>query len=250
MFQNACKSLLKTIMPIVVVYRLKGGKVKWGIGAGVPINDDGWFVTAAHILKNIAALDQQVGSPNAGRGKNDRATHFSVICGTTNARLDKAVIHDELDLGVAKMEGFVAPPGFVYPRFRVREVEQGELLCRMGYPFVEGIRPTWSNEKGFSFANLFPVPLFVNEALVSRFARLSSGIWIETSSPGLKGQSGGPLADSEGNICGIQVNTKHYPLEFEGRGRNQVLNVGRAVHAESVRRCLDENGINYLKEGA
>ena len=236
-------------MPIVVVYRLRNGKVKWGIGAGVPINDDGWFVTAGHILKQIAALDEQVSNPKSGRGKGDQATHFAAIFATTNARLEKALIQKELDLGVGKLQGFIAPPGHVYPRFRVREVEQGELLCRIGYPFVEGIRPTWSNEKGFAFANLFPVPLFVNEALVSRFAKLNSGIWIETSSPGLRGQSGGPLADSDGFICGIQANTKHYPLGFEGTGRNQVLNVGRAVHAESVRRFLDAHAINYIKEG-
>ena len=149
-----------------------------------------------------------------------------------------------------KLEGYRPPDGYRFPRFRVREVEIGELLCRMGYPFVDGVKPEWDKQNAtFTFQNLFPVPAFVNEALVSRYAQFDNGDrWIETSSPGLKGQSGGPLADASGLICGIQVNTHHYPLGFSGRGRNQVLNVGRAVHSETVRRFLDEHKIKYYSE--
>jgi hypothetical protein len=38
--------------------------------------------------------------------------------------------------------------------------------------------------------------------------------WIETSSPGLKGQSGGPLLDERGTIWGVQSNTFSYNLGF------------------------------------
>ena len=249
MFQNACKALLQTIMPILVASRSRQGKVGCGIGAGMIVNDEGWFVTAGHILKNIAALDKQVSKyKSSSRHKGDQTTHYAAIFATTNVRLSRVLIQEELDLGVGKLEGYVTPAGHMFPRFRVHEVEQGELLCRLGYPFVDGIQPTWTKDKGFSFTNLFPVPMFVNEALVSRFAKLKTGVWIETSSPGLKGQSGGPLVDANGYICGIQVNTHHYPLGFEGQGRNQVLNVGRAVHVESVKSFLDTNNIKYLKE--
>ena len=221
-----------------------------GIGGGIIINDEGWFVTAGHMLKQIAVLDQQVTRLKPGdRKKGNRVTDYAAIMGVTRASLSKALVHDELDIGVGKLKGYSTPSGYEFPRFRVHEVEQGELLCRIGYPFVDGVRPSWSKEKGFSFTNLFPVPMFVNEALVSRFARLNTGRWIETSSPGLNGQSGGPLVDSDGYICGIQVNTCHYPLGFGGTGRNQVLNVGRAVHVESVRGFLDTHKIEYLKEG-
>ena len=58
--------------------------------------------------------------------------------------------------------------------------------------------------------------------------------WIETSSPDLKGQSGGPLFDENGLICGIQVNTYLYLLDFYGIGSNQSLNVGRAVRSDTI----------------
>ena len=249
MFQNTCKSLLTTIMPIVVAWRTELGALDCGIGAGMIINDKGYFITAGHILKKISELDQQViNYKPQRRGKRNHVTHYAAIFGGTNAPLDSALVQEELDLGIGKLNGYVPPAGHPFPKFRLREVEQGELLCRLGYPFVDGIKPTWDQNKGFAFTNLFPVPQFVNEALVSRFAKLQSGVWIETSSPGLRGQSGGPLADSDGYICGVQVNTHHYPLGFEGKGRNQVLNVGRAVHVESVKSFLDTNKISYLTE--
>ena len=251
MFQETCTALQQTIMPIVVAWRVERGKVYCGIGAGMILNEEGWFITAGHILKQIADLDKQVTVPKQTRKKGNRPTAYVAIFGTTNAHLEKGTVKGEIDLGIGKLEGYSPPNGHVFPKLRIRDVQQGELLCRAGYPFVDDIKPSWKDKDGggFTFTNLFPVPLFVNEALVSRFAKLNSGMWIETSSPGLKGQSGGPLADADGLICGIQVNTHHYPLGFQGGGRNQVLNVGRAVHVETIRNYLDSHSINYFSEG-
>ena len=235
------------MIPIVVAWRTSRGKVKCSIGAGMIINDKGWFITAGHILQQLIDLDKQVQIRKPGRNKH-RPTHYASIFGTTNATLSQATVLEEVDLGVGKLEGFTPPQGHLFPQLRVTDVQQGELLCRAGYPFVDGIKPKWTGDR-FTFTNLFPVPMFVNEALVSRFAKLKSGMWIETSSPGLKGQSGGPLADGDGRICGLQVNTHHYPLGFQGRGRNQVLNVGRAVHVQTIREYLDSRSIEYSPEG-
>ena len=247
MFQKTCVALQQQMIPIVIAWRTSGGKVDIGIGAGMIVNRDGWIITAGHILKKIADLEKQVQNPKRRR-KGNQITHYVSIFGKTGARLSEGSMLGEVDLGVGKLEGYVPPEGHVFPQLRTRDVEQGELLCRAGYPFVEDIKPQWSDGR-FTFTNLFPVPQFVNEALVSRFVRLKSGIWIETSSPGLRGQSGGPLADGDGFICGLQVNTKHYPLGFQGRGRSQVLNVGRAVHVETIRNYLDSRSIEYSSEG-
>ena len=252
MFQNACKDLLKTLMPIVVAWRTASGKVDFGIGAGMILNEEGWFITAGHILTEIAKLDTAISSPISkarGKRKSNKVTHYVSIFGATNANVANAWVRDDVDLGIGRLEGYEPKDGSVFPRLRVREVEQGELLCRAGYPFVDGIRPEWNDKNGFKFANLFPLPMFVNEAFVSRFANIGErGVWIETSSPGLKGQSGGPLVDINGLVCGIQVNTRHYPLEFQGEGRNQVLNVGRAVAAQTIRDFLNQKNIKHLTE--
>ena len=81
--------------------------------------------------------------------------------------------------------------------------------------------------------------------------------YIETSTPGLKGQSGGPIFDSHGNIYGMQVITNHLPLgfhpmvEYDGRKvvENQFLNVGVGVHVRTIRDILDARGVDYTSEG-
>ena len=74
--------------------------------------------------------------------------------------------------------------------------------------------------------------------------------YFETSSPGLRGQSGGPVFDVTGVVWGIQSETTHYPLGFspknaEGQAEHQFLNSGKAVDAETVCGFLDDNDISY-----
>ena len=156
MFQNACNLLREALMPIVIVVRREQGEVAHAIGAGIIINDEGWFVTAGHILAEIGAVDQQVGDYRRGRrtGQNE-VTDYTAVMGDTSAQLAGAVVNSELDIGAGKLEGYNTPPGYVFPRFRMRDVEQGELLCRLGYPFVDSIRASWDPHRGFLFTNLF-----------------------------------------------------------------------------------------------
>ena len=255
-FQAACKILYPAVQPVVIASRTVRGKVSTGIGAGMFVNREGWFVTAGHILAVVPKLESAVRTTNARRRvKPDDVTHYSItLAGRSGAGIT-AHVNPVVDVGVARLEGVTPLPDYPIPKFRIADAEPGEMLCRIGFPFVEEDRRVeWSAGRGFEFSNLFPVPLFVNEALVSRFATVQgndgngAGTWIETSSPGLKGQSGGPLADVLGRVCGIQVNTEHYPLGFKGKGRNQVLHVGRAVDSETVRKILDKQGIEYVQE--
>lgn len=248
MFQKTVKILQKSTLPVVLAWREKSGKLNYGIGTCVLVNAEGWILTAAHIVQQFDDIKRVVDEPTKAkkRGRNPKQpTHYAYFWGLPKAHPVQAVANKELDIGAVKLENFDIPDGIEVAKLRRSSVDVGELLCRVGFPFVNDVRPTWTREKGFQFENLFPVPMFMNEALVSRLGQLKSGLVIETSSPGLRGQSGGPLADTEGTICGIQTSTAHYPLEFGGRGRDQVFNVGRAVHIDSIRRFLDSHKINY-----
>ena len=135
------------------------------------------------------------------------------------------LVQPEPDIGFGKLTNY--PVMQDYPRLRSRPIEVGEFLCRVGFPFTKKIPTTWTKEGGFNLTDPFPVPGFVNEAMVSRFFRLpGGGEWIETSSPGLKGQSGGPLIDTAGFVCGIQANTGHYDLGFEKAGQQSGIECG------------------------
>lgn len=77
--------------------------------------------------------------------------------------------------------------------------------------------------------------------------------FIETSTPGLRGQSGGPIFDTEGNIWAIQSQTISLPLGFSPKLKkgkketieHQFINVGIGVHPDIITQFLDENKVRY-----
>ena len=80
---------------------------------------------------------------------------------------------------------------------------------------------------------------------------------IELSTPGLRGQSGGPLFAENGVIYGMQSSTHHLYLGFDIHekrkigGREEMVNnqpflhVGQCVHLDVIKQFLDENHIRY-----
>jgi hypothetical protein len=89
---------------------------------------------------------------------------------------------------------------------------------------------------------------------VDQFRGVRSGKsarFLETSSPGARGQSGGPIFDVEGTVWAIQSHTRHVDLEFSAeltvKGRkvveNQVLNVGLGADATEIVRFAQDNGV-------
>ena len=252
MFQEAYGSLAPSIFPLVTVWRTRRGKVHLSIGASLLINDDGWIITAAHILAKLLELDSTVSRATdlLAQGKRvgkDAAVDVAFRVGRAEVGLSDIRLNKVLDIGAARLSPSLNVAKIQMPRFRSGDVEAGEMLCRIGFPFVvDDINASWNETEGYVLPNLFPVPRFVNEAMVSRFLVAENGDqWIETSSPGLMGQSGGPLVDADGLVCGIQVRTRHYPLGFSGAGRGQVMNVGQAVHLASIRDFLDQNKIKH-----
>ena len=121
-------------------------------------------------------------------------------------------------------------------------MQAGELLCRTGYSLLEDKLAVKWDGTGFA-ANAAP-PLFVNSGLVSRFINQGDLRIIELDSPGLRGQSGGPLFDEEGRICGMQFRTTHYPLGFNTNPQER-YHVGQAIDVSTLRAFLDGNGIDY-----
>jgi hypothetical protein len=77
--------------------------------------------------------------------------------------------------------------------------------------------------------------------------------FLETSSPGLRGQSGGPILDVNGTIWGVQSRTDHYAygsvsrVEKDGREieEDQCINLGVGIHPEVIVHFLADNGIRF-----
>jgi hypothetical protein len=135
-------------------------------------------------------------------------------------------------------------------------------LCRLGFPF-HSIEPTYDAGKDtFELpAGSVPLPLFPIEGILTRFVEVVVPTgqpkpnyplrYLETSSPGLKGQSGGPIFDTHGTVWAIQSKTQHYPLGFnpevpgEHAREHQFLNVGWGVHAATIVAAMKEKGISF-----
>jgi hypothetical protein len=82
-------------------------------------------------------------------------------------------------------------------------------------------------------------------------------LYVETSSPGLRGQSGGPIYDREGKLYAMQVQTAHMPLgfqptaEYDGKRviENQFINIGNGVHVKTIIAMLKDRNIRFQVEG-
>ena len=110
-----------------------------------------------------------------------------------------------------------------------------------------------------------PLPLFPMEGMFTRVVNTRApgsgdgepSAFIETSTPSLIGQMGGPVFDAEAVVWGIQSHTKHQALGFRppvpggatGQVEHQFLSTGLAVHAAVIRRFLDAEGVAYRSEG-
>jgi hypothetical protein len=83
---------------------------------------------------------------------------------------------------------------------------------------------------------------------------------LEISTPALNGQSGGPLIDTKGLLCGINTHISslefHYNFKIPAPGTlnekvtikyQPMLIVGQCLHADIIKNFLRANGIKYYE---
>jgi hypothetical protein len=291
MFSKACALAKEFTKPIIISSRQANGNCNAGIGSYVVINDEGWIVTAYHIIDSIMSMNtatsqytgflaerklieddqtlkkhQRINKLNALRIPNEIITNFSVWCGFMQApqiSITNIIAIPDIDLAIGKLEPFDKSWVTTYPTFKHNQevMQQGSSLCKYGFPF-HSITPTFVDGKGFELPpGSLPLPLFPLEGIYTRQVMVQSNtykpyplMYIETSSPGLPGQSGGPTFDVHGNIWAIQSSTRHLKLAFGNNNvkgkeaeflQNQYLHVGWGIHSDTIIGFLKENNINF-----
>jgi len=82
-------------------------------------------------------------------------------------------------------------------------------------------------------------------------------IGFEMSTPGLRGQSGGPVFDTDGVIWGMQSATRHLDLDFDvnqellrdGKKKrvtdSAFLHVGHCVHVNILKEFMREQKVDF-----
>jgi hypothetical protein len=189
-------------------------------------------------------------------------TNVTFWWGRDGIRLREVRLLPEADLAVGRLEPF--DPGTFRPFPVVKDpacLDVGTPLCKLGYPFQQ-VKASYDESGGGFHLSTGPQPLtgFPMEGIYTR--TLSAGKssdgryeikFLETSSPGLTGQSGGPLFDSRGTLWGVQSRTDMHSIRILTRtpGRKRVddevlsLNLGVAIHPELLVRYLKDNGIPF-----
>lgn len=252
------------------------------------INEQGWVVTAGHALGSllkaqadapaVAALRSEIAgvmakplqpSQRASQlkrldGKADREwiVNQSLWWADDNARIAEGVHVAEADLAILRIENL--PPALTTNpavfKAAPEPLPQGLSLCRLGFPFHD-LKVKFDEARGaFDLGNLV-LTYFPNDGILTRGidgGMTSDGkhavLFLETSTPGIRGQSGGPVFDIDANVWGIQVQTRSIQLDFSPEVRlpnghvvveHQVMNLGVAVQTRTITSKLDEMGVRY-----
>ena len=294
MFSKAVPIAAGFTRPVVISSRSAQGECAGTIGAYVVVNREGWILTAGHLLDivraqqdsarrhagyggNVVEFHRDIAADKRYRKKGVRTFHkpaassvrnHSVWWGVDGVRLVEARIVPAADLALGRLEPFAPESVAHYPAWKdpSRDAAPGRSLCKLGFP-LHRIVPVY-DEKANTFTlpeGSVPLPLFPMEGMFTRVVNTRApgsgdgepSAFIETSTPSLVGQMGGPVFDAEAVVWGIQSHTMHHALGFRppvpggaaGEVGHQFLNTGLAVHAAVIRRFLDAEGIAYRSEG-
>jgi len=242
MFDLAYKKACGFVEPIITLSQFENEGPYANYGTAILLNNDGYFLTAGHILSSHLALRDKIESRN---NNNDR---FEVRLGKYEGHiLSHKIFEDVIDLGVGKFSAQFQLKE--YPVFREKGIVEGEFLCRVGFPFVSELIDDFE-------VNHDALDPYVNQALVSQvIVCRDDGPEIrlfETNPNGFPGHSGAPILDKDGYICGVDTKTNHreIPLPYRtGEILTRILSFGWGVDSKTVRTLLDKEEIDYQMKG-
>jgi hypothetical protein len=288
MFAKAYEIASNYTYPIVILNRSLNKNVTAGVGTFIILNEDGWFMTAAHIFDiyfkhqehqreiqqyyaNLMAIDTDFSLLESEKELRKSEvfydpnwmTHHSFWWGFDGLQCETFHLLKENDLAIGKFSNFNINIVSKYPVFKdPTNLKLATSLCKLGFPFHE-IKASFDEKLNqFQIAEgVLPIPRFPIDGIFTRVAHGKKSPenefevkFIETSTPGLKGQSGGPIFDVEGNIWAIQSMTVNIPLGFSPKViengietiENQFLNVGFGVHVETLCAFMNKHNVKYF----
>ena len=284
MFADACQKAIDYTRPVAISTRQYDGTLHTDVGAMIVLNEDGWVITAGHVFDSFAKFQgdqkkiEEINAINANRAqkpgspssdiKIDKTllTNHSFWWGWDGVRINNVLVNREVDIAIGKLEPFDSNWVKEYPVFAdPNHMRLGTSVCRGGYPFIV-IKPEFfEDKKAFRIPKIqhdrFFYPI---EGLYSHLENKGKSLdgscekrYIETSSPGLKGQSGGPIFDVNGRIYGMQVFTDHRLLGFHPTAEldgqkyieNQFMNIGVGIHVQTIFELLKMRNVRYNMEG-
>lgn len=287
MFATAIDLARQFTKPVIVSMRFFDGSVSCALGAFFILNDQGWIITVAHILEPLSSFDQhksQIAIYNqqkvsiqnnasliAKRKSKQLArlqsnakwiTDISYWWAYPGKQVNSFQLLPEADLAIGQLSPFQSGDCSRYPVIKKPiDLKPGTSLCKLGYPFHEPTATFDQATNTFQLsAGTIPVPEFPIDSIFTRTVSAGKSKqgnfdiqFLETSSPGLRGQSGGPIFDVNGTVWAIQSRTQHFPLGFNPtvliNGKkieeHQFLNVGWGIHPELIGSFLTSHNVTF-----
>jgi hypothetical protein len=286
MFSKAYAIASQYTRPVMVLKRLENGNVASGFATYMLLNKDGWALTAAHVMTDAVTAQQHAqeraaymqrmaeinSNPSYSTGKkrheiNDLKKNYEWITNISfwwgHDGITFGITHFDtlLDVAVVKLDNIAVLGVATYPTLASvnQHISPGTSLCRLGFPFHTATAKFDSSVNQFRVDSMPQLSMFPNEGIHTRIMMIAdqpSGRqvkFIETSNPGLRGQSGGPIFDAEGRVWGMQSRTLSIPLGFaptikEGRKEiteHQFIHIGVGTHVEEIRKFLESKNIAF-----
>ena len=261
-------------------------KVDRGAATLFFVNQDGWALTCKHVAqwitqadainKKFALFQQESQGLNTGQQKalakkmgldesttaEMRVTFVDCVDQITNIHFH---LHPDYDLALLKFDGFQQAlfsgnPVFLNEHHRV---QPGQQLCRLGFPFPEFSNfqlNVANNQLEWTSTGQPQSPRFPMDGMLTRFLGDQNGKihGLELSTPGLRGQSGGPLFDDSGRIVGMQSRTKHLHLGFDIEDKEVVahgkikkvndyafIHLGECIHVSVIMEFMRKHGVSF-----
>ena len=258
------------------------------------VNDDGCAVTCKHVAQqliqaraineNYAKFKAECARVPEGKNKAAEIKKLELVHKLkTGAPIQEKVsfegciaglkgfdinMHPDLDLALIRFKGFdrTLYKGHAVFVGSMASVRPGDMLCRLGFPFPEFSDFRYNEEKDDiewdRSAGSPNTPRFPIEGMFTRHLAGKDGsiYGIELSTPGLRGQSGGPLFTKDGLVCGMQSATRHLHLGFDMVGEKMVLrgkehtinnqpflHVGHCINAEKIKEFLRQQGVEFFE---
>ena len=242
MYKKAIKDNSKIVIPFLQGIKNKEtNEIISNVGTLIIINEN-TLLTCKHIAESILKQESVIN----WFFKIEKDTKIEII------------VHPVLDIAIIKFDKKifkVKKP----PIFSDKLPEQGQSVCKLGYAFPNvDIFERVENEIKIKENGNLELPLFPLDGMVTRHINLVykdkiyENAMFETSTPGLRGQSGGPVFSPEGIIYGIQSATSHIDLNFNVESKintlqPQFINLGIVISSKEILKFLESKNINVMK---
>jgi len=289
MFVKAFEEAIQFTRPIHTIVRYwEGEQPEPGTSSLFFVNDEGWALTCKHVANVLGSsgkinetYEQFKIARDSSKGSRSRSgivelgRKFGYKRGTVIEIYNRVIncvegkltidlkLHPSVDLALLKFKNYDKLLCNKFPRFAKDSgiLKPGKFICRLGFPFPEftnfehdeaGDKMQWTT------AGKEDTPCFPIEGMLTRhLGKQGDIVGFELSTPGLKGQSGGPAFDSDGLIIGMQCATNHLDLQFDlnkdvfrsGRKvhvlERTFLHVGHCVHLDVMKAFMNEHGVKF-----